>query len=126
MPFQFSPILDTEFLQALYEDDFAYAEEVFANFLQQTNHEIELLQQLEQAGSLPPFRAQLHKIKPTFSLVGLSNLTGESEKLLALCDKSGDMNEVRPSYYLWQSQVSEWLPQAELEYQRLKSYNQSV
>lgn len=124
MPFEFNKLLDIEFLQALYVDDFIYAEEVFGNFLRQTETEIKNLDDLATKGDVIKFRAQLHKIKPTFSLVGLSNLTHESEKLLSICDKTPDLNFILPQYQLWLLLVKQWMPYAEEEYQRLQSFNQ--
>ncbi len=124
MSFEFNKLLDTEFLQALYIDDFLYAEEVFGNFLRQTETEIKNLDDLATKGDVTKFRAQLHKIKPTFSLVGLSNLTHESEKLLTVCDKTHYFNFILSQYQLWLLHVKQWMPYAEEEYKRLQSYNQ--
>jgi hypothetical protein len=120
----FNKLLDAEFLNALYLDDFLYAEEVFGNFLKQNEAETKVLDALVLNGDIARFRAQLHKIKPTFSLVGLSNLTTESEKLLSICDKTPLLDIILPHYKLWQLLVKQWMPYAEEEYQRLQSYNQ--
>lgn len=124
MGFEFNKLLDTEFLQALYMDDTLYAEEVFGNFLKQTEAEILKLDDLANTGDIYKFRAQLHKIKPTFSLVGLSNLTHESEKLLSICDTSSDFDIILPQYKLWLLLARQWIPFAGEEYQRLQTYNQ--
>ncbi|MBI1782681.1 MAG: hypothetical protein HYR66_15160 [Sphingobacteriales bacterium] len=124
MPFEFNKLLDAEFLNALYLDDFLYAEEVFGNFLKQNETEIRVLDTLVLKGDTTKFRSQLHKIKPTFSLVGLGILTAESEKLIELCDKTPELEIIVQQYKTWQLLVNEWMPYVQKEYQRLQSYNQ--
>ena len=120
--FSFNQQLDVDFLQSLYEDDYEYAQQVFGNFLIETNKELALLKEFEFQNDQKKFRAHLHKIKPTFSLVGVSSLTQFSETVISQCDNPEKNIFLEPCYHDWNTEVSRWMPIIEEEYKRLQNH----
>ncbi len=95
--FVFSPELDGVFLYSLYEDDLAYAKEVFESFLKDTKQEFEQIKEWYKKNEIKNIRHKLHKIKPTFSFVGLPDITEKTEKLIIACDSATDINSIEPT-----------------------------
>ena len=121
--FAFNPLLDVDFLDSVYETDFEYAQQVFANFLNGIREELNFIQDAFQQNDLKKVRAQLHKIKPTFSLVGLSFLTTNAENLIIQCDAVGSAEEMKSSYNSLQKEINKWIPLVEEELTKLKNTN---
>ena len=70
--------LDVPYLESFYEDDYESALEMFEMFLDQIVPEIKELEALTAAQSWAQLRALIHKVKPTFSMVGLTFLTDKA------------------------------------------------
>ncbi|MBL7737749.1 MAG: Hpt domain-containing protein [Chitinophagaceae bacterium] len=96
MDFVFHQTLDRPFLESMYGDDLVYAKEVFASFLKETRAEFEEIKQLYGRNDLKGMRYKLHKIKPTFSFVGLTALTESTEKIISTCDASLNTTDIEP------------------------------
>ena len=96
MAFAFDTKLDQTFLESLYGDDVQYAQEVFEGFLADTKNEFEGIKSDYRENALKNMRQKLHKIKPTFSFVGLTALTEKTETIIAACDVSSNTREIEP------------------------------
>jgi hypothetical protein len=96
MSFSFNNKLDQAFLYTLYEDDLLYAQEVFKGFLSATRTEFDGIKDDYTQNALKNMRQKLHKIKPTFSFVGLTGLTEKTELIIAACDTSSYTSEIEP------------------------------
>lgn len=96
MSFEFDNRLDTEFLQSIYGDDLEYAAEVFSGFLSETRPEFNKIKASYAENDIKTMRQKLHKIKPTFSFVGLSPITESTEKIIRICDRSVNVSETEP------------------------------
>ena len=94
MAFAFDSKLDKAFLESLYGDDFEYAQTVFEGFLADTKNEFEGIKNDYRLNALKNMRQKLHKIKPTFSFVGLPALTEKTETVIVACDASSDTREI--------------------------------
>ena len=94
MAFAFDSKLDKAFLESLYGDDFEYAQTVFEGFLADTKNEFEGIKNDYRQNALKNMRQKLHKIKPTFSFVGLPALTEKTETVIVACDASSDTREI--------------------------------
>jgi DNA-binding response OmpR family regulator len=79
--FAFNEKLDVDTLEALYEDDLEYAADLFETFLDYTVEEFKPLKGLIEAQDWPATKSLAHKLKPTFSMVGLTQL---ESKMLAI------------------------------------------
>lgn len=72
--FAFNEKLDVDTLEALYEDDLEYAADLFETFLDYTIPEFKPLKELIVAQDWAATKSLAHKLKPTFSMVGLTQL----------------------------------------------------
>jgi HPt (histidine-containing phosphotransfer) domain-containing protein len=123
-PFTFNPVLDVEFLHSVYDNDFAYAREVFENFLAGIKDELARIENAFKNDDLKTFRALFHKIKPTFSLVGLSFISVNAEELIKECENTGTTGELSQLYTHLKNDIYKWLPVVEDELTKLKNTNQ--
>ncbi len=79
--FSFSNQLDKDYLKKIYGSDTAYAFEVFSIFLDIIDGEFNTIFAAIKAEDTKELQRGLHKIKPTFSMVGLTGLTKKLEVL---------------------------------------------
>ena len=119
--FQFSRSLDYEFLEQVYEDDLDYAYDIFEAFLDSYREEYDLLQKAIGEGDYSEVKRVAHKMKPTFSMVGLPELSTNLENLEKL-GATGDGDEIN-KYNLQLTQLlSDRIGLVEMELEKLKSY----
>lgn len=88
--FQFDESLDRKNLKMLYGKDYKYAHEMFSIYLEVIDSEIGVLKDKANQNELEMVRKQAHKIKPMFSLVGLTSISASCEKLEKSADDIGD------------------------------------
>lgn len=72
--FAFNEKLDVDTLEALYEDDLEYAADLFETFLDYTVEEFKPLKNFILTQDWAATKSLAHKLKPTFSMVGLTQL----------------------------------------------------
>ena len=73
--FEYSKQLDRAYLLEAYGDDLDYAEEIFSLFLEEYSKELAILRELLTTGREDEIQAQVHKMKPTFQMVGLTEVS---------------------------------------------------
>lgn len=92
---QFSKQLDTDYLLSAYGDDAVYALEIFETFVETIEGEMSALKvALTESGE--SLKNHLHKIKPIFTMVGLSHITGlvnQAEESCSNNDKESVSNQ---------------------------------
>jgi hypothetical protein len=120
--FIFSPEFDRVFLESMYDNDLDYAGEVFSGFLQETKKEVEALVNFYNNGNVKGFRQTLHKIKPTFSFVGLTGLTEKCESLISFCDQITDMKLAEPQWTSLSAEFETAFLLVEKELERMKKH----
>lgn len=119
--FQFHPRLDAEALQGLYDSDLEYARDMFEVFLQNTHPELAVLEAAFQAGDLNAFARQVHKIKPTFAMVGLSDLEELLQQLeTAAKTQDPDITAIAARYDTLKAYLPNALAAVESDFEKLK------
>jgi CheY-like chemotaxis protein len=73
--FKFNPVLDVAYLNKLYAADGQSAIGLFQVFLDCMSEDWQLLQEAIQKKDWQRLKGLVHKLKPNFSMVGLTNLT---------------------------------------------------
>lgn len=121
-PFIFNPQLDHEFLNAMYENDIVYAEEVFSAFLEQTRNEFGQVRNCYSNNDWQCLRQKLHKIKPTFSFVGLTALSEKCEEMIAACDHEADIKSRTLLWEKLEQEIEQSFRTVESELARMKTY----
>jgi hypothetical protein len=122
--FEFNSRLDRDFLHSLYEDDISYAVDVFESFLNDTKNEFREIKKKYKENDIRGIRQKLHKIKPTFSFVGLTELTKETEQVIKICDLSSCVTETEPGCSDLFSKISDSFCIVEEELSRMKNFLQ--
>jgi len=122
MAFVFDSKLDQTFLESLYGDDFQYAQVVFEGFLADTKTEFERIKSDYSQNALKNMRQKLHKIKPTFSFVGLTALTEKTETIIAACDASSNTREIETDCSALFKEIEDSFPLIENELTRMRNY----
>lgn len=122
MSFVFSPTLDQTFLSSLYDDDLLYAQEIFRGFLAETKIEFEKIKNDYLQDELKGMRQKLHKIKPTFSFVGLTALSEKTESVIKACDESSHVSETEPGCSALFMAIEDSFLIVEKELLRMKDY----
>jgi HPt (histidine-containing phosphotransfer) domain-containing protein len=85
------PDLDTAFLNSTYPDDPETAALMFETYLADLPANVAAIQQSLDNHDIQVFRQQLHKQKPSFSYVGLTDLTEKFQHLYTICQQAGDL-----------------------------------
>ena len=96
--FIFNKELDSENLQALYGDDYAYIEEVFSTVLNEYGQLSNNILSCYAARNIPALKAAVHKIKPIFGFVGLTRIQQQCQEFEYVCQESSDMERIDPDY----------------------------
>ncbi len=119
LSFEFDQRLDTEYLVSIYEDDTEYASMIFSQFLETAPAIMNEIEESYASGSIESFRQKVHKLKPAFSYVGLTKLTGQAEVLEKKCKEISTISDVTDLYGELKSNYSQNLPIIENEVKRL-------
>ena len=116
----FDQRLDNEFLQSIYEDDMEHAMMIFGQFLQMAPELMNDITKCYQSGVVEDFRKKVHKIKPVFSFVGLTQLTRTAEVLEKKCKEVSEIYEISDLYQELKNQYSLGFPIIEKEVKRFE------
>ena len=119
--FRFDDKLDRVYLQKLYSGNCNYAVSLFDVFLESTEQDWAQVEQSMRAEDWTQLKNQVHKIKPNFSMVGLTKMT---EKMQHIYDKLKD-EEYETAVSLledMQTDMDENIPLIESEAQRMRQY----
>ena len=122
--FIFNDKIDTELLFSLYEDDFAYMEEIFSITLSQIKPDISLLKSAFENGDKEEVRKAAHKLKPSFGFVGLPAMQEQCKQFEAECSVITAVEDLGPLYGKLVNALEEHVAIIESEYHKLKEYNQ--
>ncbi len=112
--FAFNPKLDVDYLIEQYGDDLQYGMEMMEVFLESVQLEFEVMKTSVSIDDFKTFAKSAHKIKPTFTMVGLSQFS----TLFAQIEKEAKANkaeafdlfgsvskELKPYFQLIQSEI---------------------
>ncbi len=73
--YQYAQELDTSYLEKAYGGDLAYSLDMFETFLEIIEDELILLKDAIYTGEIDKMYKIIHRIKPTFAMVGITNIT---------------------------------------------------
>lgn len=79
--YQFQPALDIKFLNALYENNLGYASDLFEVFVRTIQEEMGKIKKLLEDKDWEAMGFQVHKLKPNFSMVGLTGIAAKMQTL---------------------------------------------
>ena len=86
-----NPGLDVAFLNEAYANDAETAAYVFQMYLDELPTNLDLLNESLRNSDIERFRQLIHKQKPGYSYVGLTDITAKLEELQVKCTVSDDL-----------------------------------
>lgn len=92
--YEFHPSLDVRYLNTLYESNIGYAIDLFEIFVMTNKEEVGKLQALADNKDWDGLKFQVHKIKPNFSMVGLTWITTKMETLENYLNKAVSLDTI--------------------------------
>lgn len=115
------PIFENELNQShldeMYGDDREYASEMFGIFLSEIVPEIDTLP--AQLKDLSEFRKTVHKLKPTFGMVGLTGLLEKIQQIESDCDNQQPFEKISAGLTHFLADFKKKLPSVLRQYQKL-------
>ena len=119
--FRFSDQLDISFLEEVYGDDMEYAFDIFQIFIETFDEEYKLLLNAIDGKDKNDIKSVVHKMKPTFSMVGLTDITDKFKKMEYMC-KNDQIKELLHYFIEVKENLSHKIPLIHQEMERLAGY----
>jgi HPt (histidine-containing phosphotransfer) domain-containing protein len=119
--FVFDTRLDTEYLESIYEGDKDYAAVVFEQFVLSYPEQLAAIEDSFAKEDIVAYKGHIHKIKATFSFVGLTKLTALCEVIEKNCGENYDLNTLSTLHSDFKNNLSELIPIIEEELKRLQA-----
>ena len=121
--FIFNEKINSDYLFSLYTDDYAYVEEVFAVTLQHFDPDFEAIQVAYATDNVMDLKRAIHKVKPAFGFVGLTDIQQQCKEFEDLCEKASATEDLKNNYKQLIVSLEEGKNIIEAEYRKLKDYN---
>jgi len=118
--FAFNEKLDVETLEALYEDDLEYAADLFETFLDFTVEEFKPLKGMIESEDWAGTKGLAHKLKPTFSMVGLSSVESKMMEIEHLAMQQGDKQQILHLHQEVEQAIEEYVPILNTDLEKMK------
>ena len=93
--FRNSKDLDTDYLEATYGNDAETAAIVFEQYLSDLSGNLEVLKEALRNNDVSSFQHHIHKQKPGYSYVGLTDITQKIQELQLKCNTLQDLANYR-------------------------------
>jgi HPt (histidine-containing phosphotransfer) domain-containing protein len=119
--FVFDNRLDTEYLESIYEGDKDYAAVVFEQFILTYPEQIAAINESFTNEDIVAYKGHIHKIKATFSFVGLTTLTRKAELVEKNSGENYDLATLTTLHNDFKNSLTELIPIVEQELKRLQA-----
>jgi HPt (histidine-containing phosphotransfer) domain-containing protein len=118
-------MLDQKTLDEFYGENWEYASKMFSLFLKNTPDDLASAREKLMAEDWAGFVETVHKIKPTFAMVGLPKLTEAAQALERKAEDQGrDQTEVTFLFMDFYGQVTSAMPLVEQQLEEYQSNTQ--
>lgn len=119
--FEFSDELDVDYLNQAYGHDSGYALEMFQTFLEILDNELIIIRDSLDEDTKEEIRKKLHRIKPTFTMVGLKHISDQIEALEKKMVENVDVN-LNDWYRGIEKEIKEYIPVLNQEVEKLNQW----
>ncbi|NIG57631.1 PAS domain-containing hybrid sensor histidine kinase/response regulator [Chitinophaga sp. Cy-1792] len=121
--YDFSPDLNVQFLNGLYENNISYAADLFEIFLRIIKDELGKIRELLDNDDWSNMKFSLHKLKPNFAMVGLTWITENVQVLESLLNEK-DINkaDIENRYNEIVTSLEKYYPVVNAEYEKMRKY----
>ncbi len=114
-------ILDTDFLDSIYDGDTEHASVIFEQFLNNYTAQLVDINTSYKVGDVIEFRRKMHKIKPVFSFVGATPLTKRAETIEKKCIEITSIESIADLYNSFLQELEVYIPLVKNEYTKLSA-----
>lgn len=121
--FIFNEKINGDYLFSLYADDYPYIEEVFAVTLQHFDQDFEFIQAAYEGGNIIDLKKGVHKVKPAFGFVGLTDIQQLCAAFEDACQHATEVPALKTDYKHLIASLEEGKLIIASEYRKLKDYN---
>ena len=118
--FAFDSRLDIAYLNSLYEGDKEHAAMIFEQFLLGIQVQMKVMDDNFASGNTEQLRKKLHELKPGFSFVGLTWLSGKAEIIEKKCYQITGTGDIAELYKDLRNNIVEYIPVIKNELSKLK------
>ncbi len=125
LSFRFNKKLDENHLNLVYENDLEHVEAMFEVFLDIVDEELEILNNNAKIGTKEEVKKQAHKMKPTFSMVGITHLT---KKMEYFEDNVLEMDSLKIDNFVrsFSLEMKEYIPILQEELHKIRVFNNNT
>lgn len=120
-PLPYDCRLDSVFLESMYENDKEDAAFGFEQFLNGYDSQFNELELSFETGDVSMFRQKIHKLKPTFSFVGLTSITAQAELIEKRCYETSEITTINDLYKDFKNNLFELIPVVKDVFNRLNT-----
>jgi HPt (histidine-containing phosphotransfer) domain-containing protein len=113
--------LDCNALMDMYDGDYEHAEVVFGQFIKSAPVQMHGIAQSFEEGKVEDFRAKVHKLKPVFGFVGLTNLSSQAAQIEAMCKTISTLKDVEDDYSIFKKDFDTKLPLIQEIFEKLNN-----
>lgn len=121
--FIFNEKINGDYLFSLYADDYPYIEEVFAVTLQHFDQDFEFIQAAYEGENITDLKKGVHKVKPAFGFVGLTDIQQICAAFEDACQQATDVSALKAGYKNLMASLEEGKLIIASEYRKLKDFN---
>lgn len=121
--FIFNEKINGDYLFSLYADDYPYIEEVFAVTLQHFDQDFEFIQAAYEGENITDLKKGVHKVKPAFGFVGLTDIQQICAAFEDACQQATDVSALKAGYKNLMVSLEEGKLIIASEYRKLKDFN---
>ncbi len=121
--FVFNTEFDTNYLFSLYGDDYNYLQEVFDTVLCDYQSLTDNIEYSYSSGNLTALRSSVHKIKPVFGFVGLTNVQEQCQQFEKICDAAKSPDQLAGDFETLKNKIFQSRQLIEEEKKKLELFN---
>lgn len=121
--FIFNSKIDSNYLFSLYEDDYAYVEEIFKTTLDQLNTVVPEIPRAFANNDILEVRKSVHKIKPAFGFTGFLETEKCCKDFEDACTEQRTSEDLTALYNRFWLVLSDTMRLMHNQYDQLKEYN---
>lgn len=115
----FSSAFDSEALYALYQRDYQQIKVIFDIFLRNTPTALATMEDLLLKGEWEQLERQVHKVKPTFAMIGMGKITKMAASLEKQLQQPDPPSRIIPDFRIFKKTVKEAMQSVNIEQNKL-------
>ena len=121
--FVFNTEIDADYLNSLYGDDYNYLQEVFNTVLEEYVALTDNIEFSYSSGNLTALKAAVHKIKPVFGFVGLTEVQQLCQHFEKICANASSADQLSGEFETLKNKIHQSKLIIEEEKKKLELFN---